>query len=204
MRLNAGPFGLTRKLNGKPSQSDRLLGRFRVSDATLQECNTRCRTFQAHLPDLIAAEVEDALAKTACYILYTADYARNDRFWPGDFLVFLTNPLNVAYGACGPALFVHSSGPLRKLPPDVIAWMLKQPLSAEDYPPGVYIGLAGIAYTFQEIGFQKKGEEVMAILYESLKKLNPLLVLTKGVSWKPNSLARLLRLRRRRSLHFCS
>jgi hypothetical protein len=110
-------------------------------------------------------DLEHALEKMCRYILYTADYDRTDRLWPADFVVFLTNPLNVAFGACGTALFLHET--LSDLPTEVIDWMLKQPLSVETYPPGLYLGLAGIAYTFLEIGLEEKAEEVMAMLYHS-------------------------------------
>ena len=103
----------------------------------------------------------------ASYLIRTADYGRTDRLWPAHFLVFATNPLNLAYGACGPVMFLRSSGRVRELPADVIAWMLKQPISVETYPPGLYVGLAGIAMTFQEIGLQEKAETVMATLYQS-------------------------------------
>jgi len=115
----------------------------------------------------LTADLENTSEKMTRYILHTAEYERTDRLWPAHFLVFVTNPLNVAYGACGTALFLHSSRRMRELPGDVIAWMLKQPLSVETYPPGLYVGLAGIAYTFLEIGLEEKAEAVMAMLYQS-------------------------------------
>jgi lantibiotic modifying enzyme len=117
--------------------------------------------------DVVADDVDEALAKTASYILQTADYTRSDRLWPAHYLVFSTNPLSVAYGACGPALFLYRSRQVRELPADVTAWMLERPLSVEAYPPSLYIGLAGIAYTFREIGFHEKAEAVMTLLYQS-------------------------------------
>jgi lantibiotic modifying enzyme len=113
----------------------------------------------------LEAELEDTCEKMVSYIIRTADYERSDRLWPADFLVFGTNPLSVAYGACGPAMFLHASGCARGLPADVIAWMLRQPLSVETYPPGLYLGLAGIAYTFHELGLLEQAEAVMAMLY---------------------------------------
>lgn len=110
-------------------------------------------------------DLERALEKMCHYILHTADYDRTDRLWPADYVVFSTNPLNVAFGACGTVLFLHEV--LRDLPTDIIDWMLKQPLTIETYPPGLYLGLAGIAYTFLEIGLEEKAEEVMAMLYHS-------------------------------------
>jgi len=113
----------------------------------------------------LTSDIEDTLEKMARYILHTADYERADRLWPADFLVFATNPLNVAYGACGPALFLREQ--LGEIPGDVVTWMQKQPVSVETYPPGLYFGLAGIACTFFEIGLEERAEEVMAMLYQS-------------------------------------
>ncbi|MCC6455719.1 MAG: lanthionine synthetase C family protein [Caldilineaceae bacterium] len=113
----------------------------------------------------LRADLENTPAAMARYILRTADYGRTDRLWPAHFLVFITNPLNVAYGACGTALFLHDL--LGDVPAEVIRWMLAQPLSVESYPPGLYFGLAGIAYTFQKIGLEEEAEAVMTMMGQS-------------------------------------
>lgn len=83
----------------------------------------------------------------------------------------MTNPLSVAYGACGPALLLRSATSAREpaaaLPAEVASWMLGQPLGTDTYPPGLYVGLAGIAWAFHDLGWEDRGEAVMAMLYES-------------------------------------
>lgn len=124
--------------------------------------------------DQLTAEIEPTLDKMVRYILHTFSDGRVDRLWPSHFLVFATNPMNVAYGACGPLLFLQSMD--KEIPTEIIHWLLKQPLSTETYPPGLYMGLAGIACTFQEIGLTEKAESTMEMLYQS-----PLLYKEPGI-----------------------
>lgn len=101
----------------------------------------------------------------ADYMMSTADFERADRLFPAHFQLFGTNPMSVAYGACGPALFLHRA--LGGVPPAVRSWMLDRPLEVDTYPPSLYMGLAGIAYTLAEIGEPERGAEVMATTYRS-------------------------------------
>ncbi|WP_137991644.1 lanthionine synthetase C family protein [Streptomyces vilmorinianum] len=122
------------------------------------------------------AEVRRTLRAIADTLLRTCDDRRTDRLWPADYMVFATNPLSVAYGACGPALLLRSTTsargpagelPAGELPAGVTSWMLGQPLGTDTYPPGLYVGLAGIAWAFHDLGWEDRGEAVMAMLYES-------------------------------------
>jgi lantibiotic modifying enzyme len=115
----------------------------------------------------LIAEVREAVTGTADYIVATGDYARSDRLWPAEMEVFATNPMSVAYGACGPALFLHQDAVPSELPYEAVNWLLEQPLSVDRYPPGLYVGLAGIAWTLQVLGQPERAEEAMAIAYRS-------------------------------------
>ncbi|WP_405442120.1 lanthionine synthetase C family protein [Streptomyces avidinii] len=123
------------------------------------------------LPAHPDAEVRRTLDGIADTLLRTYDGRRTDRLWPADYMVFMTNPLSVAYGACGPALLLRSATSAREpaaaLPAEVASWMLGQPLGTDTYPPGLYVGLAGIAWAFHDLGWEDRGEAVMAMLYES-------------------------------------
>ena len=110
----------------------------------------------------IAADIEMMSAGMARYVLATADYDRTDRLWPAHFHVFFTNPLNLAYGGCGPALFLREA--LQEVPAPVIDWLTRQPLDVESYPPGLYLGLAGVAYTFLELGLEDKAAATLAMI----------------------------------------
>jgi serine/threonine protein kinase len=102
--------------------------------------------------DRIAARVASILPRIAAFLLATFDDQRQDRLWPADVMVFNTNPLSLAAGACGPLLFLAYTG--HAIPPEVRRWLLARPLAVDTYPPGLYWGLAGVAYTLAELGFE--------------------------------------------------
>jgi hypothetical protein len=113
----------------------------------------------------LLSQLDRDCVRAADYILATADYARTDRLWPADYFVFLTNPLSLAYGACGTALFLQQT--LGNVPPQVRDWLLSRLLSVDAYPPGLFHGLAGIAYSFLELGLQEEAEAVWALQQQS-------------------------------------
>ncbi|HEX7089414.1 MAG TPA: lanthionine synthetase C family protein [Longimicrobiales bacterium] len=110
-------------------------------------------------------ELAEAPKAIARFILGTTDTSRRDRLWPSHFLVYSTNPMSIAYGASGTALFLQDV--FGELPEDISHWLLDQPLDTASYPPGLYLGLAGIAYALAELGFPARGEEVMHMAYRS-------------------------------------
>lgn len=97
------------------------------------------------------------------YIDSCADYNRDDRLFPGDPAVFDTNPLSVGYGACGVAYVMHRiTGGVR---PEILEWILRQPLRPETYAPGLYVGLAGIAWALLELGCKRRAVEVLEMTH---------------------------------------
>jgi lanthionine synthetase-like protein len=113
----------------------------------------------------LRAEAGATCEDVARYVLATADFARTDRLWPADFMVFETNPLSVAYGACGTALFLRRV--LGAVPAEVAEWLARRPLSMDTYPPGLFVGLAGIACAFNELGMAERACEAMELAYRS-------------------------------------
>ena len=80
-------------------------------------------------PDL--AGVVPGIAR---YIHAHTALERRDRLWPAHQAVFNTNPLGLAYGACGIALFLNEvEGGVSDA---VRAWILGHRLSTRDYPAG--------------------------------------------------------------------
>lgn len=122
------------------------------------------------------AEVEATyhkLVKTVPrYILANADYSRPDRLFPADYAIFATNPLNIAYGACGVAYAINKME--GGVPDSVTDWLLARNKNPELYPPGLYVGLAGIAWSFLELGLIEPAQEIMKstfnhrLLYDSM------------------------------------
>lgn len=68
--------------------------------------------------------------------------SRRDRLWPSSPMIWSTNPVCLAHGASGVALYLQQRG---QLSADVLAWIRQNTVPA-NCPPGFYHGLAGIAY----------------------------------------------------------
>jgi len=98
-------------------------------------------------------------------MLASMDLQRKDRLWPADPIIFQTNPMNLAYGVCGTALFLFDQ--LGELPNEVRQWMLDQPIDVNVYPPGLYSGIAGVAWSFAEMGMIDYGKKLFRLVLES-------------------------------------
>lgn len=113
----------------------------------------------------IRKELPQIIQKIKAYILNTITLNRQDRLCPSDYQVFQTNPLSIAYGASGIILFLDKNS--NEVSQGIRNWLFSQKIDNSLYPPGLYIGLAGIAYTFSRLGYLAKGEEVMDLLFQS-------------------------------------
>ncbi|RKH65181.1 lanthionine synthetase C family protein [Corallococcus llansteffanensis] len=121
---------------------------------------------EAHSAPLPEADTfRDAIRGLARHMMSTMDTQRADRLFPADAMAFQTNPLNLAYGACGTALFLHDA--LGELPQAVREWLLAQPVDPTLYPPGLYSGIAGVAWSFAEMGLLERGLELFDLVPRS-------------------------------------
>lgn len=100
------------------------------------------------------ATIAETVEGLDAFIRSTASFDRTDRLWPGDLSLFGTNPVNLAHGAIGPALFLGRNG--RELPEGTLKW-IKANLDTQPLPPGLYTGLAGVAYGLAELGEPETG-----------------------------------------------
>lgn len=100
-----------------------------------------------------------AARAAADFILSTTDGTRSDRLWPPDYLVFNTNPMSVAAGACGTAVVTNSI--IGSLPLEVTDWLLAQRVDELTYAPGLFPGIAGIAWSFAMLGHVDEGIDLM-------------------------------------------
>lgn len=107
----------------------------------------------------------DTLQSLARHMLASMDPSRTDRLFPTDVMAFQTNALNLAYGACGTCLFLHDA--LGELPQAVRDWLVAQPVDLALYPPGLYSGLAGVAWSFAEMGMVERGLEIFELVPKS-------------------------------------
>lgn len=120
-------------------------------------------TWQADQTDL-----ETFLDRLVQHIAGSADITRRDRLFPADPIVFETNPMSIAYGAAGVAhALLRITG---DVPEPVRDWMLKQELTGEAYPSGLYAGLSGIAWVLLELGYEERAYKAL-----ELARAHPLL-----------------------------
>jgi serine/threonine protein kinase len=112
-----------------------------------------------------SAQLQTVISNATDFILKTASPERSERLWPSDYRVFSTNPLNLAYGALGTALFLQRT--LATVPEAINVWLLNREINARDYAPGLFVGLAGIAWAFAELGMEDKAHEAMELASRS-------------------------------------
>lgn len=117
------------------------------------------------------AELGSVIDGIVTHLDHEASYSRRDRLFPADAKVFSTNPLSLAYGAAGVAYALHRI--TREFPKRVVDWMLQHSIGPEAYPPGLYTGLAGIAWALLEMGTRQEAESIFVrsldhpLLFES-------------------------------------
>lgn len=109
--------------------------------------------------------LREASSRLAEEMLASMDLSRNDRLWPADAMVFQTNPLSLAYGASGTLLFLHDT--LGEIPPAVRDWILSRPVDTTSYPPGLYLGIAGISWVLAEIGMPEHAAKLFRSIPDS-------------------------------------
>ncbi|MBC2879092.1 MULTISPECIES: class III lanthionine synthetase LanKC [Streptomyces] len=95
------------------------------------------------------------------YLERTATPEREDRLFPADPSVFETNPLSVAYGAAGVLHTLHRAGGADAVPPRLTAWMTARSITDDAYPPGLYLGQAGIAWVLRELDRPEAAVELL-------------------------------------------
>lgn len=110
-------------------------------------------------------EVRETIQGITDYILATAEPERDDRLWPSDYRVFRTNPLNLAYGAWGIALYLRQA--TGEIPDRFLRWIDDRPVDVDHYPPGLLTGLAGIAWAQMEAGRPQQAIETMDLAHRS-------------------------------------
>lgn len=95
-------------------------------------------------------EVKSIVDGIVRYILKQATLERTDRLFPADPTIFVTNPLSVGYGACGVAMTINELA--GEVPESIQKWILNHPVTTNDYPPGLLLGMSGIAWTLFDLG----------------------------------------------------
>jgi lantibiotic modifying enzyme len=116
----------------------------------------------------LADEIErpgcvEVIAQIVAHITTVTTYERHDRLFPADPKLFVTNPLSLAYGACGVAYALHRIE--RRIPQAMLDWILSKKLTLDAYPPGLYLGLSGIGLTLLDMGARQEAERIFRMTF---------------------------------------
>ncbi|MFC5952963.1 class III lanthionine synthetase LanKC [Streptomyces pratens] len=105
---------------------------------------------------------DESLTRTiAQSIIESATPDRSDRLYPGDVLQFLVadGGVTFAYGAAGVLWALHRAG--FDAPAEHIQWLLRQAHHIAGDGPGFFTGLAGVAYTLEELGHPDDADDLL-------------------------------------------
>ena len=111
-------------------------------------------------PEPNAEELTTACDSMASYIRSVMSIDRQDRLFPSAPEVFTTNPLSVAFGAAGVLCALKASGVNDT---EAVEWLLRRPITPATYPPGLYVGLSGIAWTLLELDRPADAQRILRL-----------------------------------------
>ncbi len=152
-------------LEGDVAKTKRTLQRWKVAESVRRHPAPSRGDFAD-----VESELELLARRIAEYVLSTTDLERTDRLWPADINALQTNPLSLAYGACGTLLFLQDV--LGCAPAEAEHWVLQRQIAPHSYPPGLYVGTAGVALALLELGHEEKAMKVLGYTYESSLRFN--------------------------------
>jgi serine/threonine protein kinase len=112
-------------------------------------------------------------ARNAMHITRSFGSSHPVRLFPCDYRVFSTNGLSLAYGALGTSLYLKREN--GKLPREIGDELIKRcdNIDHYNYTPGLFLGISGIAYGLNELGYASKANALMVDAYASpLKGVN--------------------------------
>ncbi|MCD0174686.1 class III lanthionine synthetase LanKC [Deinococcus sp. 14RED07] len=112
----------------------------------------------------------EAARRIASYTMSVAQFDRDDKLFPSGPRTL--NPLSVDHGALGVARMLnHVTG---EVPARVMDWIERRPVSMNDYFPGLYNGLSGVAWSLLDLGCERRAEQALhlagrhPLLYQSV------------------------------------
>lgn len=112
-------------------------------------------------------ELRRVLSRLAGYIEAESRQAKDPLDLPTDYRRFVTNGLSVAYGASGIALFLQRAR--GEVPPAFLEALVSRAMKIDNlhYPPGLYVGASGVAWTLLELGRRQEAETLLDTVAES-------------------------------------
>lgn len=111
--------------------------------------------------------LDGAVAQITFYIDSQLRSGDETGLLPTDYRRYATNPLGLAYGYSGIAQFMHeATGQVPTRLRDEIV-RLSDVMTVEEYPPGLYVGMAGVAWVLENIGEREAAVRTLALSAES-------------------------------------
>jgi len=95
----------------------------------------------------------------ASFIEKTTTFDRKDRLISADPDVFTTNPLNIAHGVAGVLRYYKYTN--QKFDKKYVDWMNGLEINETTVPPGLYAGMAGMAWTLYDLGDEERAFELI-------------------------------------------
>ncbi|THV29586.1 class III lanthionine synthetase LanKC [Glycomyces paridis] len=99
------------------------------------------------------------LARVVSGITAAATPGSDARCFPADPILFHTNPFSIAYGAAGVLRALAYLG--EEAPPGTLSWLLERGIDPDRCPPGLYTGIAGIAWACLDLGLDEYARDLM-------------------------------------------
>lgn len=163
------PFDLLRKLkfDGLFSKSilflleDILNGKIK-SVIELEKRVINLDFVKEEINDSIVYKNKNSVAQVTNSIFSSMELNSNSWLFPADPMVYMTNPLNVAYGSLGIIKILSDDKKLSKQQLDLLNrglyWCLKKSIKENEFTAGLFTGASGIAWVLAELGISNGAE----------------------------------------------
>ncbi|WP_437669833.1 class III lanthionine synthetase LanKC [Sorangium sp. So ce131] len=108
-------------------------------------------------------DLREIVAAIGSYIVAEIQRREDPLDLPTDYRRFATNPLSVAYGASGVALYLKRTR--GEVPGVFLDALVREASRIGDggYAPGLYVGSSGVAWTLLELGMRGEAERLMDV-----------------------------------------
>lgn len=123
------------------------------------------RALHPDRPTILRGWLSSTVEQTITCIEQTANYRRRDRVFPADPRVFSSHPASVSHGALGVARALTFLD--REISPELSQWIATQMYTSDNVPPGLYLGLAGMAWSLLDLGYAELSKKVLEEAFQS-------------------------------------
>lgn len=112
------------------------------------------------IPSDAEIRIKSTIEGITSYILSSFRPLSEDRLWPTSPEMFVTNPINLAFGASGIVSYLNRVG--CAIPDGAVQWIIRK-ATPDVCPSGLYIGLSGVAVCLLQIGLVEQAKRILAL-----------------------------------------